>query len=150
MQLSSRIEIEARADEVWSVLTDFRSYSEWNPSIFTSEGEARVGARLTNQMRKEGGGSITLRPRVLVADPRRELRWLGHLFVPGIFDGDHRFLIEEVGAGRVRLTQAEKLSGVLVPFMPGVRKSTTAGFVAMNSALKERTEARARQREKAG
>lgn len=150
MQLSSSIEIEARADEVWSVLTDFRSYSEWNPSILTSEGEARVGARLTNQMRKEGGGSITFRPRVLVADPGRELRWLGHLFVPGIFDGDHRFLIEEVGAGRVRLTQAEKLSGVLVPFMRGVRESTTADFVAMNSALKERTEALARQREKAG
>ncbi len=149
MQLSSSIQIEAGADEVWSVLTDFDSYSEWNPTIFSSEGEARVGARLTHQMRKEGGGSITLRPRVLVADPGRELRWLGHLLVPGIFDADHRFLIEELGAGRVRLTQAEKLSGVLVPFMRGVGKSTTAGFEAMNTALKERTEARTRQRKMA-
>jgi len=147
MQLSSSIEIEAAADEVWSVLTDFDSYPEWNPTILSSKGEARVGARLTNQYRKEGGGSATLRPRVLVADPERELRWLGHLFVPGIFDGDHRFLIEEIGPGRVRLTQAEKLSGVLVLFMRGVGESTRAGFEAMNTALKERTEARARQAE---
>lgn len=119
MQLSSSIEIEAAADEVWSVLTDFDSYPEWNPTILSSKGEARVGARLTNQYREEGGGSATLRPRVLVADPERELRWLGHLFVPRIFDGDHRFLIEKIGPGRVRLTQAEKLSGVLVLFMRG-------------------------------
>jgi hypothetical protein len=149
MQLSSSIEIQAAADEVWSVLTDFDSYQEWNPSILSSEGEARVGARLTNQLRKEGGGSVTFRPRVLVVDPGRELRWLGHLFVPGIFDGDHRFLIEEVGPGRVRLTQAEKLSGILVPFMRGLGESTTADFEAMNTALKERTEARARQRQMA-
>jgi hypothetical protein len=149
MQLSSSIEIEADADEVWSVLTDFASYPEWNPTILASEGEARVGATLTNKLRKEGGGSITVRPCVLVADPGRELRWLGHLLVPGIFDADHRFLIEELGAGRVRLTQAEKLSGVLVLFMRGIGKSTTVGFEAMNIALKERTEARARQLERA-
>ena len=147
MQLSSSIEIEATADEVWSVLTDFDAYSEWNPTIFKSEGEARVGARLAHQMRRQGGGSVSLRPRVLVADPGRELRWLGHLLLPGIFDADHRFLIEEVEAGRVRLTQAEKLSGVMVPFMRGLGESTTAGFEAMNAALKERTEARARQME---
>ncbi len=32
----------------------------------------------------------TFRPTVLVAEPNRELRWLGRLFMPGPFDGEHR------------------------------------------------------------
>jgi hypothetical protein len=30
--------------------------------------------------------------------PGRELAWLGGLFVPGLFDGRHRFALEDIGA----------------------------------------------------
>ena len=32
-ELRSQIEIEAPADRVWQVLTDFATYPEWNPFI---------------------------------------------------------------------------------------------------------------------
>jgi len=37
---------------------------------------------------------MTFRPTILKAEPNRELRWLGHLLVPGLFDGEHIFTIE--------------------------------------------------------
>jgi hypothetical protein len=37
---------------------------------------------------------------VLEVVPGRTLRWLGHLLVPGIFDGEHYFEIEPLGANR--------------------------------------------------
>ena len=45
---------------------------------------------------------MTFKPRVLNAEPERELRWLGHLLVPGLFDGEHSFTIEPLQENRVR------------------------------------------------
>jgi hypothetical protein len=78
---------------------------------------------------------------VTAAEPNRELRWLGHLLVRGLFDGEHRFEIEDLGGGRSRLTQSSRFNGVLVrPFGRTLAK-TERGFEAMNGALKERAEA---------
>lgn len=79
---------------------------------------------------------------MLKAEPERELRWLGRVLLPGIFDGEHSFRIEPAGEGRVRFVQAERFSGVLVPLFGKTLEKTKAGFIAMNEALKERAEAR--------
>ena len=56
-------------------------------------------------------------PTVVVFNPNMELRWIGHLLMPGIFDGEHRFAIEPIGAERVRFVQEERFTGLLVPFL---------------------------------
>ena len=45
---------------------------------------------------------MTMHPTVPVAEPGRELRWLGRLGLPGVFDGEHRFEIHETEPGRGR------------------------------------------------
>jgi hypothetical protein len=91
-------------------------------------------------MEPEGERAMTFRPTVLAAEPGRELRWLGHLLVPGIFDGEHRWLIEEAGPGRLRFTQSERFGGILVPLLwKKLRDGGTAkGLRAMNEALARR------------
>ena len=42
---------------------------------------------------------------VLVAEPYRELRWMGRLIIPGLFDGEHVLTIETIEDDRVRFTQ---------------------------------------------
>lgn len=74
-------------------------------------------------------------------EPQRELRWLGHLFVPGLFDGEHAFIIEALEPGRVRFIQREVFTGLLVPmFSRMLDKDTKRGFMEMNNALKMRAE----------
>jgi hypothetical protein len=88
-----------------------------------------------------GGMGITLQPTVLDAEPGRELRWLGRLVVPGVFDGEHRFVLEPLDGGRTRLVQEERFTGLLVPlFARSLDRHTLAGFQAMNQALKTRAE----------
>ncbi len=83
----------------------------------------------------------TFRPTVLVAEPNRELRWLGRLFMPGLFDGEHSFSIEPLGEGRVRFDQRERFRGVLVPLLSKMLDSDMrSGFEEMNRALKLRAE----------
>jgi hypothetical protein len=123
---------------VWSVLADQASYPEWNPFIVKSEGELVVGETIINVMRS-GGTDRTFTPTLLAVSPDRELRWIGRLYVPGLFDGEHSFVIEELGPKRVRLVQEETFKGVLVPFLTGMlRNETLPGFQAMNAALAAR------------
>lgn len=37
---------------------------------------------------------MTFHPVVLVAVQERELRWLGRLLIPGLFDGEHTFQLD--------------------------------------------------------
>lgn len=81
---------------------------------------------------------MTFRPRVLVSDANRELKWRGGLFLRGIFDGTHSFVIEPLAKDKVKLHHYEKFSGILSGMIfAKIHTSTLAGFNAMNEALKE-------------
>jgi hypothetical protein len=74
-------------------------------------------------------------------EPNREFRWLGHLLVPGLFDGEHSFVIEPLGSNHVRFVLGEKFSGLWVPlFARSLDKNTRRGFEAMNQAVKRQAE----------
>ena len=88
-ELHSQIDINASAERVWRLLTDFASYPQWNPFIRRISGEPTTGERLKVRLEPPESRGITLRPKVLTAEPNHQLRWLGHLFVPGLFDGEH-------------------------------------------------------------
>ncbi|MFI5001050.1 MAG: SRPBCC family protein [Reyranellales bacterium] len=140
-RLGTAIDIEASPAATWRVLIDFAAYPEWNPFIRRFVGEPRVGARLEVTMQPPGRRTMTFKPTVLVAEPERELRWLGRVIVPGLFDGEHAFIIETTQAG-CRLRQEEDFRGVLVPLFGAMLADTERGFEAMNRALKQRVERR--------
>ena len=104
-QLHTQIEIDASAERVWDLLTDFPSYPDWNPFISHISGRLTPGERLRARLEPPGGRATTFKPKVLTAEPNRELRWLGHLLVPGVFDGEHSFTIEPLEENHVRFVQ---------------------------------------------
>jgi hypothetical protein len=84
---------------------------------------------------------MTFHPTVLDAVPSQRLRWLGHLWIPGLFDGEHDFRIEQASPGQSRFRQREQFRGILVNLFPNAMyEKTKRGFEAMNRALKERVE----------
>jgi hypothetical protein len=140
LHLKTSTDIDASPEAVWAVLSDLPSYPSWNPFIREASGQLAAGERLDLRMQPEGGRAMRFRPTVLKAEPGRELRWLGRLVAPGVFDGEHRFAIEPT-AGGSRLTQEERFTGILVPLLAkGLRKRTLPAFEQMNAAVKERAE----------
>src|SRR5216117_3531780 len=97
LELRTDIEIDAPVERVWEVLTDFDRFPDWNPFIRRIRGDAQVGSRLDVFL----GASATrgMRCRLLVAEVvrDRDLRWLGPLGLPRLFDGEHIFRIEPLG-----------------------------------------------------
>ncbi len=139
--LSTEIEIKAPTERVWDLLTDFDAFSTWNPFMPRAAGEIKAGERLDITLQPPGGSGVNIKPLVLKAEPGRELRWIGRILMPGIFDGEHIFIIEPLGEDRVRFTQMEEFSGLLSSLMTGnLEQSTRSGFAAMNRALKARAE----------
>jgi hypothetical protein len=142
--LYTEIEIEASVERVWAVLVDFASYSQWNPFVRSAVGVPQQGARLQIVIQPSGGKAMRFSPVVLAAEAGRELRWLGRFLVPGLFDGEHSFIIEPLAEGKVRFQQSERFSGILVGlFRASLDRDTKRGFEEMNRALKARAEERA-------
>ena len=131
--------LDVTPDIAWQVLTDFPAHAEWNPFMRRIDGDPTDGARLTVRLAPPGGRAMTFRPTVTAADPGRLLEWLGHLGVPGLFDGRHRFDLEPLDGGQTRLTHSETFRGLLVrPLWRSMAGPTTAGFEQFNAAFAER------------
>jgi hypothetical protein len=140
--IHTEIGIGAPAPTVWEVLGDTPRWPEWT-SIMTVSGRFAIGERLIVRIKLPGQPPMTFKPTVTKFEPDRELRWLGHLGVAGIFDGEHGFRIVPEDVGRCRLEQFETFGGVLsAPLFWVARKATVEGFEAMNRGLKARAEAR--------
>jgi hypothetical protein len=133
------IVINASASKVWGVLMDFKDYPIWNQFVRKIIGVAQPGEKLSIQM-KVDDLIITLQPIVLTVKPEEELSWIGRLFIPGIFDGKHRFTIHRLGENKVLFIQHEDFKGILVPLSGSVLKKTKLSFKEMNQALKVRSE----------
>src|SRR5947209_19048044 len=139
--LHTQIDIDASAERVWDILTNTAEYSIWNRFIPHLAGTLAPGDCLKARIEPPGGAGMNFSPTVVVVEPGHELRWLGRLLIPGLFDGEHQFEIHPLGPARVRFVQQERFTGVLVPlFARNLEAHTLPGFNAMNAALKVRAE----------
>jgi len=139
-ELRREVEIDASPERVWAVVTDFAAYPEWNPFIRSISGELHEGAKLKVRIEPPGARALTFKPTVRAVEASRELRWLGRLLLPGVFDGEHSLRIEPLEGGRGRFVMSEQFSGLLVGLFKGTLAKTEVGFEQMNAALKARVE----------
>ena len=135
--ITTTIDLDATAEEVWDVLTDTAAYPRWNPFITRLDGTLEVGNRVQLRIAPPGGKPMAFRPTVTHVEPGRRLAWLGRLLIPGLFDGAHCFTLLLTDDGRTRLVHSESFRGVLVRFSGSLLENTTAGFEAMNDALRD-------------
>ena len=140
-QISTEIEINAPIETVWTILTDFDKYPEWNPFIKSVEGEVKEGLVFKVKLQQPGSKPMLFKPKCIKLEKNKEFRWLGHLLFPGIFDGEHIFQLESLDTNKTKFTQSEHFKGLLVPLFWGqLDTKTRKGFELMNEKLKELAE----------
>ncbi len=140
-ELFTEIIINASADKVWSIFTDFKSYPEWNPFVRQLKGDVQVGKRIEAVLQPPNQKEMVFKPRIIKLVPRREFRWHGMLGIRGLFDGEHIFEVHPAAPSTVRFVQREIFRGILAPMiLRSIEKNTRDGFEKMNQALKERCE----------
>ena len=139
LELRTETVIEAPAERIWQILMDFDAYPGWNPFIRRIRGTPETGSRLDVLLGAPGTRPMRFRPRVLAMVPNRELRWFGHLGIPGLFDGEHIFELTPLGPRSTRFVQRERFRGIFLPFLARrLETDVRRGFDAMNRALRDR------------
>lgn len=137
MEIKTEILIQATPEKVWSKLTNFSKYPNWNPFIKSITGEVAVGKKITAQIQPPGAKEMTFKPTILTFETNKTLTWLGHLWIAGLFDGEHHFQLLDNGDGTTTFLHSEKFKGILVPlFKKQLSNNTRKGFEAMNEKLK--------------
>jgi hypothetical protein len=141
MNITTSIIINATAEKVWAILTDFENYAHWNPFITSIAGAIKMGNSLQVSIAPPNGNTMKFKPTLLVVNEHKELKWKGKLLFKGLFDGEHKFEIIDNKNGTITFIQSENFAGVLVPlFAKTININTKNGFVLMNEKLKERAE----------
>jgi len=131
--------IDSSPQTVWTVLTATDDYPLWNPEISQLHGQLREG-NVIEFVEGTGPDAMVFHPTILAVQADRELRWKGYVGFPGIFDGEHRFVLEAVG-NKTRFIQSETFTGILAGALTeSVLKDTVNSMHAMNDALKKRAE----------
>ncbi|WP_291722223.1 SRPBCC domain-containing protein [Bernardetia sp.] len=140
-QIQTSINIQSTPQKIWSILTDFKNYPNWNPFIKSIEGTPKVGNKIIAKIQPPNSNLMSFTPKVLVFDENKEFVWLGHLLFKGLFDGEHRFKLIDNQDGTTTFVQSENFKGLFVPiFKSQLDKNTRTGFELMNQKLKELAE----------
>jgi hypothetical protein len=137
--MSATIQIDAPPQAVWAILADLGRYPEWNPLFREASGQVAVGSRITlRSVHPANGRLMTVKPKITVADPGAELRWVSSL--PGVISGEHSFTLTPADGG-TQLEQSETFRGLLTVFSGKTFARAEASFQGLNEALKNRAEA---------
>lgn len=142
-EIKTQILINATPEKVWSILTNFDNYPNWNPFIKSLEGEVKVGNKIIARIVPPDSKGMTFNPRILTFEKNKEFKWLGHLLFSGLFDGEHKFELIDNRNGTTTFLHSEKFKGILVPlFKRLIENNSKRGFEEMNRKLKELAEKR--------
>jgi hypothetical protein len=137
----TEIRINAPAKKVWSVLTDFEKYPDWNPFIRSLKGVPEKGKKIDVLLQAPQKKAMRFKPRVLQFEKEKEFRWIGKFILPRLFDGEHTFKVTANSDGSCTFVQYERFRGIMVPFVKQMLDNNTCeGFEEMNMALKNRCE----------
>ncbi len=138
MEVQVENTIDADVGAVWDVLSDIRSWPQWNPVVTRIKAKAKAGARAIVSLKVGPGPALTI-PVKLHRFDSGEISWKGA--VPGVFSGYHYFRLEKAGDQQTRFTHGERFGGLL-PKLTWNRMEAmlTPAYGEVNKALKQRVE----------
>jgi len=134
-EVSAAINVPGSPETVWTVLTDFEAYDQWN-TLLSISGTPSVGETLAVTLSMPGLPTVPISPEITAVEPGRALRWRSRLF--GV-EAEHAFLLEPLSDGGTRFVQTEQFGGVLAgPVVSGLERRIRRGFEQMNLGLRRR------------
>ncbi len=139
--VSTEILIDAPAQTIWEILSDFDQYATWNPFIIYVKGTFKEGQKLSVIQKPPGEKPRLFKRRISKIRKPTELHWKGKLLIPGLFDALHIFKVEAINDKQSRFIHKIHYSGLLTSLLWNrIEWSLKAGFSKMNQALKELAE----------
>lgn len=138
-EANSEVVIKASAERVWSILSTFDKYPEWNPFLLSIAGNLREGEPLSVKVKMKDKTNL-FKVRVTRVSAGREFCWQAGL--KGLLSSEHYFRVRKINESKVSFKQGEKFWGIFSFLIGnGLLEQAASTFDRMNDALKQRAEA---------
>ena len=142
MTCAVKVNIQASAEIVWTLLTDAQGFPRWNSTITRIEGNIRENERVKLHV---PGTNRTFTPMVSGVVPARRMIWSDG--VPAIFKGVRAFVLEPRNDGSTDFAMEENFSGLVFALTRGMMPDFRPIFEAYANDLKQESERIARDGE---
>lgn len=136
--IESEVTVDASVETVWSIVTGFEDYEQWNPFITKADGEARAGAEVDLELDPPDDGARDVKAEIVMFKPHHKLRMRSRLLAPGVLDREYEMILEPLEDGRVRVVQRARYEGILEP-LTGTEHEQV-GLDLMARAIEQRAE----------
>ena len=102
------INIQARAEEIWTLLTDAKGFPGWNSTVSAIDGNIREGERIRIHV---PGTSRIFKPKVSDVVDNRSMTWSDGLSF--LFKGSRRFELRPCDDGSTDFIMEEHFRGLI-------------------------------------
>ncbi len=129
------VNIHARPETVWRLLTDAKDFSRWSSMVSGIDGEIREGERIVLHV---PGAPRTFSPVVSEVVPNRRMTWTGG---SGLMFAEVRaFELAKREDGSTDFAMQERFSGLMLPFVRSAMIDFRGAFEHFAHDLKHEAE----------
>lgn len=132
--------IKADPQTIWDILTDARSYPQWNPGVLGIEGTIAEGEAISLTSIVNPKRQFNL--KVSDVNPPESMVW-GDGMPLGLFKGVRTFRLTPQPDGSTEFFMGEVYSGLLAPLITKTIPDLSESFEMYASGLKSEAEKRA-------
>jgi hypothetical protein len=108
------VNVRAKAEDIWRLLTDAKDFPRWNSTVTAVEGQIREGERL--RLRVPGTDRV-FTSKVSGVVPNERMNWTGG-FAP-LFKGVRGFALMPREDGSTDFAMEERFYGLMLPLVKG-------------------------------
>lgn len=131
------VTLDAPAERIWELLTDFSVYPQWN-TLFTKASVAKPeDGTFELQVQLPGMGPFMIKPTILALQPEQRLCWVSQFLHQKVFCWSYSYELDRMRSGRIRVAQTSEFSGLLESiFHLSLETPLKSGMEQLNQALK--------------
>ena len=129
------VNIRAKAERIWGILTDAKDFPRWNSTVTKIEGQIREGEKIRVHV---PGTDRTFTASVSGVASNERMTWAGG-FAP-MFKGVRTFELRPREDGSTDFTMEERFSGLMLPLIKGSLPDFGPIFERYASDLKSEAE----------
>jgi hypothetical protein len=134
---ATSITIRARADTIWSALTDAAAYPTWNTTIDKIVGHIAPGEKITVHAKASPGRAFPV--KVSEFEPAKRMVWSGGMPL-GLFLGKRTYTLTPTNDGAIEFAMREEFTGLLAPLITKSIPDLQPAFNTFAADLKRHTE----------
>lgn len=104
-------DIRSRPARIWKLLTDAKSFPDWNPTVDRVEGAISPGQTIKVFVKVNPGRAFPV--KVTQFEPERRMVWSGGMPL-GLFKGERTYTLTPMSDGLVHFRMREEYSGPML------------------------------------